>query len=320
MSHSVLLVGFGRRGRQWHQAASSRRGCRVVGAVDGDERARAEARAQRLSTWETLEEALAAADARTVIIATPPQLHAAQTLSCVRAGRAVLVEKPLALSLKDATAVAQAAEANGVPVVVGHNFRHRAQERTIRRGLARADVGDLRIAAVVTARPAFAPRYQLPEYAPLWDLGIHHLDLLRVRAGVAPDSIEARCASSKAGVTFRLNLEWDGGRGADYWLREGGAVYHHAEWLEGEHGALRVSDGRVWVVTPNSRPRRLRATRGPDAKQVLLDAVLDGAASGVDARDAQTTIAMVEAAIRSLRLERPVRLAELAVTTAAQAR
>jgi predicted dehydrogenase len=311
-SEPVLLVGLGRRGRQWLYAVSSRRDCQLAGVVDPDEGARAHAASQRLPTWSTLEEALKVLGAPTVVIASPPELHAAQTLCALRAGCAVLVEKPLALSLEDAHAIAQAATAADLPVVVGHNFRHRAQERAIRRGLDAPELGELRAMAILTARPALDAPCPAPEHAPLWDLGVHHLDLLRLRTGCEPDWIEARCANERGAIGLSAHLEWEGRAVADYWLREGGQVYHHAEWLEGTRAAVRVTDGRVSLVTSSSRPRRLRAPRGPDPKQVLLGAVLARKAAGMDARDAIGTIAMVEAALQSLRLQRPVRVAELA--------
>jgi predicted dehydrogenase len=212
--------------------------------------------------------------------------------------------------------VADAADAAGRPAVVGHNFRHRALERTLRRALEAGAIGELRTATVSSARPAAAPVEGLPPHAPLWDLGVHHLDLLRLRLGAQPDAVDAAVCPSADGVTYRLHLDWDGRAAADYWLREGASVYHHAEWLEGSRGALRTIDGRAWLVTPDHRPRRLRPPRGPDGKAVLLDALRRGDAGTVSAREALGTIASVEAAARSLDLGRAVRLSELSAAPA----
>jgi predicted dehydrogenase len=313
VSAGVLLVGAGRRGRQWGAAAEEHLGLSLAGVVDPDRAARAPAEERGVPAWATLEDALREAGANTAIITTPPALHAEQAIACLRAGLAVLVEKPLALSLADATAVADAAERAGRAAVVGHNFRHRPLERALRRALDEDAVGELRVATIATARPPAALGY---DHAPLWDLGVHHLDLLRLRFGGPPDCVEARHRQSAGGVTYSLHLEWDRGATADYWLREGASVYHHAEWLEGEAGALRVVDGRAWHVTTTRRPRRLRPPRGPEPERVLLDALLGGDHHAVDARESLGTVATVEAAIRSLALERPVRLSELTAAPA----
>jgi predicted dehydrogenase len=55
-----------------------------------------------------------------VVIASPAATHARIALQCVDAGKPCLVEKPFALSVRDAEAVADAAGRRGVPVLAGH--------------------------------------------------------------------------------------------------------------------------------------------------------------------------------------------------------
>lgn len=55
-----------------------------------------------------------------VYVATPSALHATHAIAAAEAGKHVLVEKPLALTVAECLAVAEAAETNGVHVVVGH--------------------------------------------------------------------------------------------------------------------------------------------------------------------------------------------------------
>jgi predicted dehydrogenase len=284
----------------------ARSDCRAAGVVDPDPDAREAAEAAELPTWERLEDALGAVQADFTILSTPPELHAHQAVACLRAGLGVLVEKPLAMALDDAASVADAADETGMPVLVGHNFRYRPLERTIRAALDGGAIGQLRFAAAVSARP---PR-ELPfEHSPLWDRGVHHVDLLRQRFGGTPDTVEAQCASSGDGVTYSLHLGWEGGGAAEYVLREGGCVYHHAEWLEGPGGAVRITDGRVSVISTTRRPKRLRVRRAPAAETVLLDALLRRDAGALGARDALGTIATLEAAVRSIAEKRPAGVA-----------
>ncbi len=58
-----------------------------------------------------------------VILATPTQMHAAQAIQCLEAGKHVQVEIPLADSLKDAEAVAAMQTATGLVAMVGHTRR-----------------------------------------------------------------------------------------------------------------------------------------------------------------------------------------------------
>jgi predicted dehydrogenase len=58
-----------------------------------------------------------------IVLATPHSLHAAEVIACAAAGKPVYVEKPLALTLADATAAARACERARVVLAVGHNRR-----------------------------------------------------------------------------------------------------------------------------------------------------------------------------------------------------
>jgi predicted dehydrogenase len=313
VSARILFVGFGRRGHEWLAAVRSRHDSVPVAAVDPDGAAREAAERLGLAAFPELHQALAATDATAAIVCTPPADHVAGALACLRAGVGVLVEKPLALSLADARAVADAGESAALPALVAHNFRHRPLERTIRKALGADAIGAVRTIKVASARPAVTP---IGEHTPLWDLSVHHLDLLRLRLGAVPDVVEARCSETGGGVTYALRLDWEGRAAADYWLHEGASVYHHAEWLEGSGGALRVVDGRASLVTPGRRVRRLRAPRGPQPERVLLDALLGGKPSTADARESLGTIAMVEAAVRSIDVAGPVSPASHADATA----
>src|SRR5207247_5944665 len=55
-----------------------------------------------------------------VVVASPAGTHATLALQCIEAGKPCLVEKPFALSVHDAEAVARAAAARRVPVLEGH--------------------------------------------------------------------------------------------------------------------------------------------------------------------------------------------------------
>ncbi|NDE75680.1 MAG: gfo/Idh/MocA family oxidoreductase, partial [Proteobacteria bacterium] len=59
-----------------------------------------------------------------VVIAAPDRVHASATLECLRAGKHVLVEKPIATSVADAGTVVNAMRDTGLVVQVGAMKRH----------------------------------------------------------------------------------------------------------------------------------------------------------------------------------------------------
>ncbi len=70
-----------------------------------------------------LADSLALKDVDAVILATPTQMHAEQTLACLKAGKHVQVEIPLADTLKGAEAVVALQAKTGLVAMVGHTRR-----------------------------------------------------------------------------------------------------------------------------------------------------------------------------------------------------
>ena len=70
-----------------------------------------------------LAESLALKEVDAVILCTPTQMHADQTMACLKAGKHVQVEIPLADSLKGADAVAAMAKSSGLVAMCGHTRR-----------------------------------------------------------------------------------------------------------------------------------------------------------------------------------------------------
>ena len=101
------VVGLGRAG--WNIHISQLRGradARIVAVADPVEERRSEAAAEfKCQTYPTLAKLLRQDDVEVVIIATPSAQHASETKKALRAGRHVVLEKPMATSLRDANSV-----------------------------------------------------------------------------------------------------------------------------------------------------------------------------------------------------------------------
>jgi len=90
----------------------------------------------------SLDEALAQPGVSAAILCTPTQMHATQAIACLKAGKHVQVEIPLADSLADAEAVAAAQRATGLVCMVGHTRRFNPSHQWIHR---RIRAGELRV-------------------------------------------------------------------------------------------------------------------------------------------------------------------------------
>ncbi len=193
MSHTVALCGAG-----WitaaHAAAARANGDRVV-AVASRTAARAATRAAELGTT-----AVAYADlpagAEIVIVATPPQCHAADAIRMLEAGAAVLVEKPLCRTLDEADAMVAAAAAHGQRLLYGENLAYApAVQEMVSRAAGIGALTHLE-AQTTQGRPTWGD-FTTDEWGggALFDLGVHPLAIVLLIAGAAgqgrPHSVAA---------------------------------------------------------------------------------------------------------------------------------
>jgi 2-hydroxy-4-carboxymuconate semialdehyde hemiacetal dehydrogenase len=92
-----------------------------------------------------LEDVLALDDVEAVILATPTQLHAAQAIATMRAGKHVQVEIPLADNWSDAQAVASVQDDTGLVCMVGHTRRFNPSHQWIHRRIVAGELNVLQM-------------------------------------------------------------------------------------------------------------------------------------------------------------------------------
>ena len=132
-----------------------------------------------------LEEALPLFDA--AIIATPPRSHGPLALQLLRAGKHVLVEKPMATSVAEAEEMIQVAAANDLTLMVGHTFEYNAAVRTLRQTLQDGELGDIRY--IDTARLNLG-LYQ-SDVNVVWDLAPHDISIINYVLDSEPATVHA---------------------------------------------------------------------------------------------------------------------------------
>lgn len=118
----------------------------VVAAADprGEARALFEADFGGVA-YDSMDEMCASSDFDAVYIATPHQLHARHTITAAQAGKHILVEKPMALTLKDCGDMIDAAMAAGVKLLVGHSHSYDAPIAETRRIIDSGAYGSLQL-------------------------------------------------------------------------------------------------------------------------------------------------------------------------------
>ncbi len=195
-STGVGLVGCGGFGAYLLQAVHDIPGLRIVACADPD-RDRAAALADRYGARVVggAEELTALPEVDVVALATPPAAHAGAALAALHAGKHVFCEKPLAMTVEDAVAVAAEAERAPGVLVVDHVLRYNPVLRALRRLHEEGLLDDLR-------RFAFENDASDEDLGPdhwFWDPehsggihiehGVHFFDAARALMGSDPVSV-----------------------------------------------------------------------------------------------------------------------------------
>jgi 2-hydroxy-4-carboxymuconate semialdehyde hemiacetal dehydrogenase len=196
----VAVVGYGQIARS-HTRIMSREGHELRWLI-GRLADRAEAFATehgyaRHST--NLDDALSDPEVDGVILCTPSEQHAEQTERCLRAGKHVLVEIPLAMTYREGQALADLARQTGLTVMVAHTHRYGG---AILRAKERIDRGELTLHNVI-ARYMFLRRENVGANGYvrswtdnlLWHHGQHATDMCLWLLGVErPGEVEVTSA------------------------------------------------------------------------------------------------------------------------------
>jgi len=122
-----------------------------------------------------------------LVVATPPRTHVELATSAIEAGTAVLVEKPLATSSRDARTLVDEAEARGVPLMVGHTFEHNAAVWKLRELVESNELG--RLYYVDSARLNLG-LYQ-SDVNVVWDLAPHDISIFNYILRARPTWVQA---------------------------------------------------------------------------------------------------------------------------------
>ncbi len=140
----IALVGCGRISRNHFDAIARIDGLELVAVCDTvAERAAAAGQSQGVPAFGGLEEMLAAVPSDAVVIATPSGLHPQHGIVAARAGRHVITEKPMGISLHAADALVQACDDAGVKLFVVKQNRLNPPIQLLKRAIDKGRFGRL---------------------------------------------------------------------------------------------------------------------------------------------------------------------------------
>lgn len=328
----VGLLGAGRIAGVHATAISANPGSELIAVSDYFPENAQKLAAEYGCEVRTTEEILADDSINAVLVATSTDTHSDLIEAATAAGKAVLCEKPVDLSLDRARACKATVAETGQPVMIGFNRRFDPNFKALREAIDSGEVGKAELLSITSFDPAPPPVEYIKVSGGLFrDMMIHDFDMANFLMGAAPVTVTAVGSSivdaeiGNAGDvdTAAVTLTYDDGRIAVI-KNSRRAVYGYDQRVEllGSEGLLQAQnmlENTVVKSTVNgvssAKPTYFFLERYMPSYAAEWNAFVSAVNAGSDLPvtldDGVMALAMAEAATRSAQESRPVNMVEV---------
>jgi myo-inositol 2-dehydrogenase/D-chiro-inositol 1-dehydrogenase len=144
----------------------------------------------------SVDDVIAASDIDAILIATPTDTHADLIEQAARAGKMILCEKPVSLSVERIEECLKVVEQAGVPLMIGFHRRYDPNFSVLERRLRAGEIGDVEMVTITCRDPSPPPVSYIERSGGLYrDMMIHDFDMARFLLGEDPVVVHALGAS-----------------------------------------------------------------------------------------------------------------------------
>jgi myo-inositol 2-dehydrogenase / D-chiro-inositol 1-dehydrogenase len=322
------VLGAGRIGKVHARTLADSGRASVAFIADAMPQAAAELAGAVGAKTASVEEVIAS-DVDAILIATPTDTHADLIEQAARAGKAILCEKPVSLSVERIEACLEVVEQAGVPLMIGFHRRYDPNFSALEKRLRAGEIGEVEIVTIACRDPSAPPVSYIERSGGLYrDMMIHDFDMARFLLGEEPVTVHALGgvltdpAIGEAGDidTAAVHMQTASGKMCVI-TNSRRATYGHDQRIEvhGSKGLLRAgnihvttvekADGAGW--TQDQIPFSF-IERYEEAYRIEVNRFLDFLESGksprASGRDGLMAQKLAEAATESLKTGQAVRV------------
>jgi 2-hydroxy-4-carboxymuconate semialdehyde hemiacetal dehydrogenase len=217
----IALAGAGAFGEKHLDGLQKIDGVEIISVISrtGEQAAQVAKKYGAKHSSTELEDALSRDDVDAVILCTPTQMHAAQAIACMNAGKHVQVEIPLADSLADSQAVLDKQQETGLTCMVGHTRRFNPSHQYVHNKIS---AGEFNIQQMDVQTYFFRRKNINAKGEPrswtdhlLWHHAAHTVDLFAYQAGpiVKANAIEGP-HHPELGIAMDMSIQLKSAAGA----------------------------------------------------------------------------------------------------------
>jgi predicted dehydrogenase len=255
-------------------------------------------------------EIVEATDVDAAVVATPNALHAPQSVALLRAGKHVIVEKPMATSVTECDEMIGASRASGAFLMVAHCWRFRDEVRAMRERVASGELGEVVKTRGYGAHATWGPEGWFVDPAlagggALVDMGVHAIDTARFLLGDPTPNRVCAAIGTRYG-TYQVDddgvllITWSNGTNS---VVESGWWQPHVGGLEADTEVYGTKGyARIWDPEPPSEDYKHDTQPMYTAQMAeFLGAIAEGRQPRPSGEDGRVVMQVVEDAYRSAR-------------------
>jgi predicted dehydrogenase len=270
------------------------------------------------------EEMLADPDIDVIYNSLPNHLHAEWTIRACQAGKHVLCEKPITLSVQELDQIEEAAQKAGVFVTEAFMYRHHPQTLAVLDFIRAGKLGQVKVVkgqfSFTLERPSDFRK--VPEYGggSVWDVGCYPISYSRAVTGMIPSEVFAWQVLSQTGVdeVFTAQMRYANGMIAQF-VSGFALPYNVGFEIQGTLGTLKIphpwkpqpGDCAIFVHEKGDQEEPLSV----EPKDIYLgevedlaDAILEGKTPRISLQESRENIATIRALVESAQFAQPVKI------------
>lgn len=186
----VGVVGLGYWGPNWVRNFHHLRCAERIVACDLDRKRREHVQSlyPGVEATDRLERLLEDPGIEGLVVATPVTSHYSIARRALEAGKSVLVEKPLAMSRREAAELVKIARECGCVLMVGHTFEYSAPVLKLQQIIAAGEIGEVFYISSVRANLGLFQR----DVNVAWDLATHDISIVLMLLGRMPERVSCQ--------------------------------------------------------------------------------------------------------------------------------
>lgn len=339
MTVRSVLAGCGSMGNRWLEYLLARSDVEMVALVDiftANAEMMNERHGLQLPVYDSVARAIEDTGAELLLDTSIPDAHADNALTAMKLGASVMMEKPMSVTMRDASQLIEVSEQTSQFCAVMQNRRYTKEIRSLKQDL---DAGVIGTPGFFSTNFFLGPRFggfrELMDHPLLLDMAIHTFDAARYLIGAEPVSVYCH--------EFNPEGTWYTGNASAVCIFEfnNGAVFsYNGSWSALGHatsweGAWRINGSKGTALWDGDSPARYQVIeQGAATDQAVLttkegiiywsgqerrdaclnemfDALLTGTRSETDIRDNIHSVAMMLGAIESAKRQQRILLSEL---------